>query len=266
LLAKLHGADGVVKSFPFEPRVDSEFYIYSFRDEVPLVVDSNFAFMQTMGSGSLTSAGLSLAERYSGPCVGRFMLIDDTARYVDTVAVFPESHRTKFHYSRSPIIVTRGDTTFYAFSDGDSIYSYNLAAKARRRIASLKKLDNDYQPILMEEDSSYYIPYIIKHATVSPAIRLFLFDPYRKTYYLGIKKYQPYLAEDGIHINDGRDFPFRMLVLDEQFRKVKSVDVPKGRFQALYHSFVGEKGLYLMLKDKNTIRYEVYDFSGSRSH
>ncbi len=266
MLAERDTRDRITKRFEFLPALDSQFYIYAYLDQVPLFIDSNETFLQTMGSKSKMSPNLTLAERFSVPCVGQFRIIDDTVRLVDKVVVFPEAHRKKFHYSSYPFTSLVGDILFYMFEDGDSIYSFNLVTKQRQHVVSLSSLDKDYNPILMEEDSTYSIPYVIKNAIISPGIRLFQFDPYRKVFYLGIKKRQSYLTEDGSRINDMLDYPFRILVLDEQFRKIKSVDFPKGRFQALYDAFVGEKGLYLMTKSKKSISYEVYNFGVAGSH
>ncbi|MBS1615854.1 MAG: hypothetical protein JST06_07005 [Bacteroidetes bacterium] len=263
----------IKRTYNFLPQLDSQFTCFAYLNSVPLEIDDSHAmpdstakFGLIMDSKSIMSPNLTLAERYSRPCVGRFKVVNDSVRCIDSIVFFPESHRKKFHYSRFPFIVNVGTIIYYVFDDGDSIYSYNLVTKKRQPVVFLNNLDEDYRPILMEEDSTYSIPYVIKNAIMSPSIRLFLFDPNRKVFYLGIKKRQSYLTEEGSRINDMLDYPFRILVLDEHFRKVKSVDFPKGRFRALYDAFVGEKGLYLMTNSKKSISYEVYDFGGAGSN
>lgn len=255
----------IKRTYNFLPHLDSQFTCFAYLNSVPLEIDGS-RMLLIMDSKSIMSPNLTLAERYSRPCVGRFKVVNDSVLCIDSIVFFPESHRKKFHYSRFPIIVNVGTIIYYVFDDGDSIYSYNLVTKKRQPVVFVNNLDEDYRPILMEEDSTYSIPYVIKNAITSLGIRLFLFDPYRKVFYLGIKKRQSYLTEDGSRINDMLDYPFRILVLDEQFKKIKSIDFPKGRFRALYDAFVGEKGLYLMTNSKKSISYEVYDFSGAGSN
>ncbi|MEO6833918.1 MAG: DUF4221 family protein, partial [Chitinophagaceae bacterium] len=195
--------------------------------------------------------------------MGLFSIVGDSLHITDTVSYFPASFQQKYHHSHGPLTAISGNKIVYLFEDGDSISVYNMETKERQNVASIGQLDKNYHPILMNHDSTMNINYIIRNFITSSHVYLFLYDEYRKVYYLGTKPERPYLSEDGTRVNDPYDFPLRITVLDSNFKKLKHIDIPEGVFWGLgVYSFVGPKGLYLMHKPINSnINYEIYDFT-----
>ena len=257
----------IVKTYYIENATDERFYSYAYGDEVHLNMHPDSTFYQMLRSKGLDQDSPGwIKERALLPCVGKFKLVGDSIRCIDSVAYFPEDYKRVYHYDDNPHCVFANNNIVYLFGTGDSIFSYNLSCKNQRQSTSISALYPNYKPLLFNKDSMNNINYLYEFAVTSSSIRLFLYDPYRKVYYLGIKKAQSYLSEDGTRVNDVFDFPFTILVLDTNFKKIKTVDFPDGRFTALYQSFVTPKGLYLMLAKRKKITYEIYDFSRATVH
>jgi len=251
----------VTRHFYAKRAIEDRYYSYAYHSSADFVMDSNKRFYQNMLPKGLDANAPDWMERnFSMPFMGRFQIVGDSLVCIDSTLYFPEYFKQTYYYEHFPKCIFRGNRVDYIFGYADSMYSLNLQTRQQTATA-IHKLDPDYQPISVDRDSVYDMNYMYKCAVMTPSIRIFLYDPYRKIYYLGIKKAQPYLADDGVHVNNVFDFPFRIYLLDTNFRKLRSVDFPKGRFAALYQSFVGPKGLYLMLAHKKNITYEVYDFS-----
>ncbi|MBS1774738.1 MAG: hypothetical protein JSS64_00470 [Bacteroidetes bacterium] len=243
----------------------NNYYVYAYTNHGQINLAGNTTHLLALASkGNEAKDEASwLKVQYSLPCMGLFKSFGDSLILTDTVAFFPESFKTIYHYSKYPFTTVDHKTIAYLFEDGDSIYTYNIQTKHRKPVASLFDIDEKYFPILMKYDSIMNINYVVKNYITSSRVCFFLYDIYRKLYYLGIKQTQEYLSADRIHINDYTNYPFSLTVLDTAFHKLKSFDFPKGYYEALpINTFVARKGLYLMRKPQNSyISYEIFDFS-----
>lgn len=261
----------VLKTYYYEEKIVDNFYVYAYGNSGCLNLPSRNTFLLELASHGMEAEDEKswLKLRYSQPSMGLFAIVGDSLLVTDTISYYPNSFQHKFHYSKHPQSTIAGNKIAYLFEDGDSISVYNMETKRRETVASIGQLDENYHPVLMNYDSTMNINYITKNFITSSRVYLFLYDNYRKVYYLGIKPERPYLSEDGTRVNDPYDFPLRLTVLDSNFKKLKRIDLPEGVFWGVgVNSFVAPKGLYLMRKPTNSnITYEIFDFTRNyRSH
>lgn len=240
--------------------IEERFFTYAYSPSVELNISADSTFYQCMLAKLDQEEPSYLEKRALMPSVGRFKIDGDSIICTDSVAYMPGDFHKKFYYGEWASCIFRGDSLQYLYSGADSIYSYNARTKRSRKAVAIAGFADGYVPKPFPKDSLTNLTYLYRHVVASASVRLFLYDPYRQVYYLGLKNEQSAEADDGKHLNNVFDFPFRLYVLNDKMQSLKYIDFPQGRFTALYQAFVGVDGLYLMLNQKQNISYEVFNF------
>lgn len=194
------------------------------------------------------------------PVVGKFEIVGDSVNFVDTLATYPNNNWLNTHYSQVPITAFIKDTTYYIFEDDDRVYMHVPQSVACSAVVNIKDIYPDWQRMPFDRDSVYDINYIMRNGVLYPRPVFFIYDEFRKVFYLGIKEKQDFVDKDGIHVNNSREYPFVVIILNNQFQKMGAVRFPKGRFMLQGRTHVSKEGLWMMLKPQETIGYEIFNF------
>ncbi len=164
----------------------------------------------------------ALKEYFARPNTIHFSFEDSSSTYTRS-GFFPANYRAGNSY-KDPypyFCYNDKDELVYSYQANDSLFVYSFNGSFKEKHLAQSQFAKPFMPF--DLDKLMDMAYTRNYATTQNYYGKVIFDPYRNCYYRFFKKEVPYLNAAG-KIRSGKEIPWTLLVLDENFRQKKEYE------------------------------------------